>query len=101
MTAYTFSHPTEFVGPAGCVVAGHLVIDFDHSKAEPDVNWPGSITIESIVAVIGVQAFDFDGDYADGALVTSCWEHLAAERERIECERADMARDERDAGGRA
>lgn len=92
MTAHKFDYPADFDGPAGCLAEGHLVIEFEHSKADPSVGADASITINSIVVVIGAYTGQFDGDYGDADLVAACWRHLADEKERIECERADWMR---------
>ena len=97
MTAHTFFHTSEFVGPGTSTIEVHLEIRFEHSKADPDVGAPESVSIEHIRFDIGDAAYDFNGNYQDDHLVTLCWEHLEEVRERAECERADMQRDERGA----
>lgn len=108
MSAYKFDYLADFDGPAGCLAEGHLVIEFDHSKAEPSVGVAASITINSIAVVIGAYSGEFDGDYQDADLIAACWRHVADEKERIEAERADwmrqdaedvQARMDRDMGG--
>lgn len=97
MSLYAFTMPAEFDGPGGSLLEGHLAIEFDHQRAEPDTNTYEGVAIQSVRVVIGVQSFDFNGDMEAADIVEACWQHLADEKERIECERADMIRDERGA----
>ncbi|MFY2088357.1 hypothetical protein ACOTDN_17980 [Achromobacter xylosoxidans] len=95
MTSYTFTMPAEFDGPGSSLLEGHLAIEFDHQRAEPDTNTYEGVAIQSVRVVIGAQSFDFNGDMEAADIVEACWQHLADEKERVECERADMIRDER------
>lgn len=97
MTSYAFTMPAEFDGPGSSLLEGHLAIEFDHQRAEPDTNTYEGVAIQSVRVVIGAQSFDFNGDMEAADIVEACWQHLADEKERIECERADMIRDERGA----
>lgn len=97
MSAYAFTMPAEFDGPGSSLLEGHLAIEFDHQRAEPDTNTYEGVAIRSVRVVIGAQSFDFNGDMEAADIVDACWQHLADEKERIECERADMIRDERGA----
>ncbi|WP_241065251.1 MULTISPECIES: hypothetical protein [Achromobacter] len=97
MTTYHLVKGIDLEGPAGCTVVAALLIEFTHHKAEPDVGAPEHLTIENIDVLIGAVTHEFNGDYSDADLVADCWQHLADEKERIECERADMHRDERGA----
>lgn len=97
MTSYAFTMPAEFDGPGSSLLEGHLAIEFDHQRAEPDTNTYEGVAIQSVRVVIGAQSFDFNGDMEAADIVEACWQHLVDEKERIECERADMIRDERGA----
>lgn len=97
MSTHKFNHAVEFVGPGASTIDGHLEIEFEHHKADPNVGAPEGITIENILVDMGDVTYEFNGDYHDDHLVTLCWEHLKDKQERIECERADMQRDERGA----
>lgn len=97
MTTYAFMHPTEFNGPAGSSVEARLAVEFYHQRPEEDTNAHEGVAIESVRVVIGAQSFDFNGDMEAAEIVEACWQHLADTKERIECERADMQRDERGA----
>lgn len=95
MTTYAFMHPTEFNGPGGSSVEARLAIEFHHQRPEADTNTYEGVAIQSVRVVIGAQSFDFNGDMEAAEIVEACWQHLADTKERIECERADMQRDER------
>lgn len=97
MTSYAFTMPAEFDGPGSSLLEGHLAIEFDHQRAEPDTNTYEGVAVRSVRVVIGAQSFAFNGDMEAADIVEACWQHLADEKERIECERADMIRDERGA----
>ncbi|CUJ54622.1 hypothetical protein [Achromobacter sp. 2789STDY5608628] len=97
MTRYAFTMPAEFGGPGSSLLEGHLAIEFDHQRAEPATNTYEGVAVQSVRVVIGAQSFDFNGDMEAADIVEACWQHLADEKERIECERADMIRDERGA----
>ena len=56
MTAHTFFHTSEFVGPGTSTIEVHLEIRFEHSKADPDVGAPESVSIEHIRFDIGDAA---------------------------------------------
>lgn len=97
MTTYAFTMPAEFDGPGSSLLEGHLAIEFHHQRAEADTNTYEGVSIESVRVVIGGQSFDFNGDMEAADIVEACWRHLADEKERIECDHADMLRDERGA----
>lgn len=97
MTAYAFMYPTELNGPGGTTVEARLAVEFDHQRPEADTNTYEGVAIESVRVVIGAQSFDFNGDMEAAEIVEACWQHLADTKERIECERADIQRDERGA----
>ncbi|MFY1852413.1 hypothetical protein ACOTBX_10515 [Achromobacter xylosoxidans] len=97
MTTYAFTMPAEFDGPGSSLLEGHLAIEFHHQRPEADTNTYEGVAIQSVRMVIGAQSFDFNGDMEAAEIVEACWQHLADTKERIECERADMQRDERGA----
>ncbi|AZS78819.1 hypothetical protein ELS24_10405 [Achromobacter spanius] len=97
MSGHRFNQVAEFTGPGGCTVEGLISIEFEYHKADPSVGVAHSITVEHIVIVIGTDSYEFDGDYHAADIVDACWLQLRYERERAECDHADMLRDERGA----
>lgn len=97
MTSYAFTMPAEFAGPGSSLLEGHLAIEFHHQRPEADTNTYEGVAVESVRIVVGGQSLNFNGDAEASDIVQACWDHLRDEQERIECERADMQRDERGA----
>ena len=51
MSAYAFTMPAEFDGPGSSLLEGHLAIEFDHQRAEPDTNTYEGVAVRSVRVV--------------------------------------------------